>query len=130
MRVLVLFLLLASVSLSYGETTDPRLQKILARFPEADLNKDGILTREEADTFRAQMQKKWKSKAAARRGPKPSGKRYTEAELMEIFEAREFDGLLFRLFTPEVKEGERYPLVHSLHRAGGKGSDNRKNLKF
>lgn len=130
MRVLVLFFLLASVSLSNGETTDPRLQKILARFPEGDLNKDGTLTREEADTFRAQMQKKGKSKAAARQGPKPSSKRYTEAELMEIFEAREFDGLLFRLFTPEVKEGERYPLVLSLHGAGGKGSDNRKNLKF
>jgi acetyl esterase/lipase len=35
--------------------TDPRLQEILKRFPDADANKDGVLTRQEADAYRQKM---------------------------------------------------------------------------
>jgi len=58
--------------------TDERLAKLLKRFPEADLNKDGILTRQEALQYRNKMQssgnaavgKEAKSKKAFN-GPQP-----------------------------------------------------------
>jgi predicted peptidase len=49
--------------------------------------------------------------------------------LVEIFEARQHKSLLYRFFAPKVAEGKKYPLILSLHGAGGKGNDNLKNLK-
>jgi predicted peptidase len=46
------------------------------------------------------------------------------------YEAGEGVAMPYRLFTPKVEEGRKYPLVLLLHGAGGKGSDNERNLTF
>ena len=57
---------------------------------------------------------------------------YTEAQY-QLLEKCEWksptDGtLLYRFFKPEVKEGEKYPLIIFLHGAGERGADNQKQL--
>ena len=95
---------------------------VFKKHPGADLNKDGILTLEEAKTFRKGTPRSPDSP------PKPRG-RATVQELAKSYEAREFNGLLYRFFAPDSEEGKRYPLILSLHGAGGKGNDNLRNLK-
>lgn len=128
MRRLVLLLFITTVT-ALAQTEDPRLAKFLERFPEADQNGDGILTMEEAMAYRREKQKADRPAGNRRAEPQAPGKRYAEGELAELFEAREFEGMPYRFFAPKVEEGKTYPLVLSLHGAGGKGSDNRKNLK-
>lgn len=50
--------------------TDPRLAEILKRHPDADANKDGVLTRQEAEAFRQQLQGKGRREAP--RPPRPA----------------------------------------------------------
>jgi len=100
-----------------------RLKALYAKSPEADTNGDGVLTMQEARDF-----------LKMKRGAKTDGestdfRTMTQKELLEIYEAHEFQGMPYRLLRPlEVAEGKRYPLILSLHGAGGKGDDNIKNL--
>src|SRR5688572_3819823 len=49
--------------------TDDRLKELLKRFPEADGNKDGVLTLEEAQAYRQAVQSdRDKKKAGAKKG--------------------------------------------------------------
>lgn len=48
---------------------DERLQQLLKRFPEADTNKDGVLTREEAQAYREKSQAEGNKKATAKQQP-------------------------------------------------------------
>lgn len=60
------------------------------------------------------------------------GRLYSTAKLAERFEADNLKGVPYRFLKPiGLKKGDtgKYPLVLSLHGAGGKGSDNRKNLR-
>lgn len=124
---LVAFALIQNSALSQSE--DPRLAKFLAKFPEADLDGDGELTNAEANLFRQKMRGGETEERTRGSEPKPPGKRYSLDELAENFEAKEYEQMPYRFFVPEVEEGKTYPLVLSLHGAGGKGGDNRKNLK-
>ena len=59
-RLLVLFAVMAVSSPGWAEEkpeVDERLQKLLKRFPDADKNRDGKLTREEALEYRRKRQK-------------------------------------------------------------------------
>ena len=48
---------------------------------------------------------------------------------IEVFEAREFQGMPYRLMKPiDFDATKTYPLILSLHGAGGKGSDNVRNM--
>lgn len=119
-------LLIATLEAQTSET-DEHLAKALERFPEADANKDGILTGAEADAFR----RKRAPKQPKVRGPEPAMKRYSAAELAERYEACRFKGVRYRFLEPpgfEKGSGVTYPLILSLHGAGGKGDDNLKNL--
>ena len=126
LTIVVLFL---SFSVIQAADADPRLKKFLAKFPQSDLNGDGTLTLEEAEQFRGQMRGKTPGKKTVKTAPQPSGKRYSADELANIFEAREFGGVKYRFFQPKVVEGEKYPLILSLHGAAGKGTENVKNLR-
>ena len=57
-----------------GETSknDERLQRIFQRNPDADANKDGVLTREEANAYREKMR--------AKQAPKDDAKKKQQAE--------------------------------------------------
>lgn len=105
-----------------------RLNKALTRFPDADSNGDGKLTIEEFEAYRATMRKERKPPVSSQVPPSPM-KRYTQAELESRYESREFQGVRYRWFAPVVEEGRKYPMILSLHGAGGKGTDNRRNLK-
>jgi acetyl esterase/lipase len=48
---------------------DPRLQELLKRFPEADADKDGILTREEAQAYRKKIEVQRGKQAAGKKRP-------------------------------------------------------------
>ena len=64
--------LLASQSLAQKPPVSPeeQLQQLLQRFPDADANRDGTLTREEAQAYRAKIQGK-EGKQPSRKQPAP-----------------------------------------------------------
>jgi predicted peptidase len=115
---------------SQTSADNPRLKKALERFPEADADKDGVLTMDEAKAF--------KKKNAGQSDP---GKARPEDEsidpealrpLLKLYEAREFEGVKYRLLKPiDLAEnpGKKYPMILSLHGAGGSGNDNIRNLR-
>src|SRR5687768_430515 len=45
------------------------------------------------------------------------------------FAAKTFARLPYRLFSPELRRGQRYPLVLWLHGGGGRGEDNLQQLR-
>ena len=52
-------------------------------------------------------------------------------EMLKLYEPSEFGGLPYRLMKPiDFDATKTYPLVLSLHGAGGKGTDNLKSLKI
>lgn len=61
--------------------TDERLQQLLKRFPDADANKDGVLTREEAQAYRTKTQGDEKNRAAGRPGKSADAIKPTYAEV-------------------------------------------------
>ena len=53
-----------------------------------------------------------------------------DREWVNIYEAKVRNGLPYRLMSPVgFDDNQRYPVIVSLHGAGGKGTDNRKQLK-
>jgi predicted peptidase len=63
---------------------------------------------------------------------KLEGRNYSGTELAKRYKARVFKGVPYRFIEPlGFKKGgtKKYPLILSLHGAGGKGSDNLKNLR-
>jgi len=117
--------ILLSGSLLGAENSDPRLDRFFAKFPKSDLNGDGTLTIEEARQFRKQARTGQTDKSETN----PSTRRASADALAEIFEAREFEEVKYRFFQPSTVDGERYPLILSLHGAAGRGTDNLKNLR-
>ncbi len=50
---------------------------------------------------------------------------------MHLYEAHNFQGMPYRLMRPyNFDSHQKYPVIISLHGAGGKGTDNRKQLKI
>jgi predicted peptidase len=57
----------------------------------------------------------------------------TFEEMEEFYEAREFEGMPYRLMKPiDLAENpdKKYPLILSLHGGAGRGAQNRKNLRY
>jgi predicted peptidase len=66
--------------------------------------------------------------SAAPKKPKPA----VPAGVSKLYEARTFEGVPYRLLQPidlAQNPDKKYPLILSLHGAGGKGKDNVKNLR-
>lgn len=64
--------------------------------------------------------------AQNQRGPRPA----VSPETLALYEPGEFKGVKYRLMKPIDFDPDRtYPLILSLHGAGGKGSQNIKNLR-
>ncbi|MEO0448601.1 MAG: alpha/beta fold hydrolase, partial [Verrucomicrobiota bacterium] len=127
MKTVFGFLCLLFVTSSWGQQ-DARLEAYFQQYPEADANKDGVLSLGEAKVHRKAQRS---SPAQPTRG-EGGERRYSSAELAEIYEAREFQGVPYRFFRPDHEAhpaGTKFPLILSLHGAGGKGRDNLKNLK-
>lgn len=56
------------------QLTDEQLQQLLKRFPQADTNKDGVLTQEEVQAHRKKLQQQRAKKAAKQQGAKPNSR--------------------------------------------------------
>ena len=95
--------------------TDRRLKRVLAKYPGADANADGILTVTEIRTY---MAKQRDAKKRRRSAGMPQG-------LRELYEARQYvckDGRRLRYDIMKPKDYEpqkKYPLVLCLHGSGG-----------
>lgn len=67
----------------------------------------------------------------ARKGNERKGK-LVSAGVLDLYEAREFAGVKYRLLKPiDLSEnpGKKYPMILSLHGAAGTGNDNVRNLR-
>ncbi len=62
---------LAQPAAERSSATDEQLKRLLERFPQADLNRDGVLTQREARTYREQLQTQRKQPPAVER-PQPT----------------------------------------------------------
>ncbi len=138
MKPLLLSALAITVALTSGNADETsanstRLEKFLVRFPSSDADGDGILTLAEAEAFRSRETPSRSAPTPETNKKTPPGvRRYTTTELAERFEDRRFNGVPYRFFEPPALDKEsdqRYPLILSLHGAGGKGTDNLKNLR-
>lgn len=121
--ILILGLAVGSIAAAAGP--DEQLAKMLKRFPQADANGDGKLTLDEARAFRRK-----RSDAQPRQAP--DRQRFALEKLLKVYEARTFKDVPYRLMKPiDVADNpdKAYPLILSLHGAGGRGNDNKKNLR-
>jgi len=71
--------------------------------------------------------------AARRTAAKDKGEtKEVSAEVLALYEAREFEGVKYRLLKPidlATNPDKKYPMILSLHGAGGTGNDNVRNLR-
>ena len=122
MRLLIVGLVsLACASDAYADVGS-ELQRMLASHPDADANRDGALTEDEA----AQYIFKTRQRGRMNRGPGIRNR-----TLIDAYEARSHGSMPYRLMQPlRIEPGKRYPLIVSLHGSGGVGDDNLRNLRF
>ncbi len=98
------------------------LAHMLAKHPEADANRDGTLTEDEAGNFILRTFQRKRPNRGAGIG---------ESRLIDVYEARTYKALPYRLLGPlRIEPDRRYPLIISLHGSGGIGDDNVSSLRF
>ena len=116
--ILVVFAVLPS---AHADVAD-ELAHMLAKHPEADANRDGKLTEDEAGIF---ILRKFQRKRPNR------GAGIRDRSLINAYEPRTYKAMPYRLLKPlRIESGRRYPLIISLHGSGGIGDDNFSNLRF
>jgi len=108
-----------------GERLDMeiRLKQFLARFPESDANKDGILTREEVNAFNARRRSE-SPVASVEPGARPrqqAGVPPTHADFAYGAHPRQ----IFDIWLAQSKDGKPAPLVIHIHGGGFRGGDKR-----
>jgi len=124
---IVLCIGIASSSHAQAADNQQKLEGLLRRFPGADANKDGKLTVEEAKAHLAANPELRQKRQADGEGEGTVG-----AAVLELYEAREFKGVKYRLLKPidlAKNPDQKYPMILSLHGAGGTGNDNVRNLR-
>lgn len=120
-------------SSSHAQAADQqqKLEKLLLSYPDADSNKDGKLTVAEAKAYIDANPATQKAKSRKMRNADGANDG-DSAEVLALFEAREFKGVKYRLLKPiDLAEnpGKKYPMILSLHGAAGVGDDNVRNLR-
>lgn len=114
-----------AVGLLLADEWEDQLAEMLKRFPEADADGDGTLTIDEAVAFR-------ENRLAEEDRQRPDQTRFATPEMLQVYDARTFDGVPYRLMKPfdlADNPDKAYPLILSLHGGGGRGKDNKKNLR-
>ena len=127
--VMAIVLCAGIASSSHAQTADKQqnLDRLMQRFPDADADKDGKLTVEEAKAHLAANPELRQKRQADGEGEGTVG-----AAVLELYEAREFKGVKYRLLKPidlAKNPDQKYPMILSLHGAGGTGNDNVRNLR-
>jgi predicted peptidase len=127
MKITAALVIIAFAISAQGQTSNdnPKLKDALKRFPQADANGDGVLTTAEAKAFK----KKGASKSDP--GSAQQVEASTDPEVLRMYEAREFEGVKYRLLRPidlAKNPDQKYPLILSLHGAAGIGNDKKAAL--
>lgn len=127
--VVAIVLCIGIASSPHAQAADQQqnLDRQMQRFPDADADKDGKLTIEEAKAYLAAHPELRRNRQAD-----GEGEATVSAQVLELYEAREFEGVKYRLLKPiDLAEnpGKKYPMILSLHGAGGSGNDNVRNLR-
>lgn len=122
MKLFSVGLVVCALVLTARADVDDELARMLTKHPNADANRDGTLTEDEAgDYILRTFQRK-----RPNRGP---GIR--DRSLIRVHEAHIYKSMPYRLLRPlRIEPGRRYPLIVSLHGSGGIGDDNLSNLRF
>ncbi len=134
--VMAIFLCFGFASSSQAQEGDQqkKLESLLKRYPDADADKDGKLTIEEAKAYNAahpELRQKRQTDKDGKAGEQGCDEGVSEA-VLKLYEAREFKGVPYRLLKPidlEKNPNKKYPMILSLHGAGGTGTDNVRNLR-
>ena len=111
---LLFSLFLAPAGICQTSENDERFQKFLERFPASDLNKDGILTRDEVQEFNEERRKNAPARPERAKIPPP-----THAD----FSYGDHRLQAFDLWLAESKDGEPTPLAIYIHGGGFRGGD-------
>ena len=107
--------------IAHADVAD-ELAHMLNKYPEADTNRDGTLTEDEAGIYILRY--------VQRKRPN-RGTGIGDRALIDLYEARTYKSMPYRILKPlNIEPGRRYPLIVSLHGSGGIGDDNRSNLRF
>lgn len=113
-----LLLLFSAMALVHGQEpsskNDKRFQQFLERFPASDLNKDGVLTRDEVRKFNQDRRKNTERARAKLPAPTHADYQYGEHKLQA-----------FDIWLADSKEGKPTPLAIYIHGGGFRGGDKR-----
>jgi predicted peptidase len=130
---IVLCFSMASSPPAQAADKQQKLESLLRRFPDADANKDGKLTIEEAKAYNAAHPELRQKRQADGKGKADETDEATASpQVLALYEAREFKGVKYRLLKPidlAKHPDQKYPMILSLHGAGGIGNDNVRNLR-
>ena len=113
----VVMLFCCGLPAAFGQevSQEERLKRILERYPAADLDKDGTLTREEAGKYNEQRRDGQKEqRPAGRQGPPP-----THADVSY----GDHEKQAFDIWLAKSKDGAPTPLVIYIHGGGFRGGD-------
>ncbi len=134
--VMAIALCVGIASSSHAQTADNQLKldRLMYRLPDADADadadKDGKLTIYEAKAYLAAHPEMRRKREADGKGT--AGEATVGAAMLDLYEAREFKGVKYRLLKPidlAQTPDKKYPLILSLHGAAGQGADNVRNLR-
>lgn len=116
---LFIFLLIFVIPATYAqnEDADKRMMQILKRFPDADLDKDGKISREE---FK-KLQEKRRAEQVGKNGDRPKGIEPTHKDV----KYGEHEKQAFDIWLAKSKDGNPTPLVIYIHGGGFRGGDKR-----
>jgi len=113
------WLLISIPPSSFAQNADAekRQAQILKRFPEADLDKDGKISREE---FK-KLQVKRRAEPSGKKGERPKGIEPTHKDVKYGDHQKQ----AFDIWLAKAKEGKPTPLVIFIHGGGFRGGDKR-----
>jgi acetyl esterase/lipase len=103
-------------------TNDERFKRFLERNPESDINKDGVLTRDEVTQFNAQRRREQPARPTSEeRRPRHDNPAPTHADVSYGDHPRQ----AFDLWLAKPADGKPAPLAIFIHGGGFRGGDKR-----
>lgn len=107
-------LVLPGAAIAQSSETEERFKKALERFPEADLDKDGILTAAEARAFQQKRRENQPERPSRQPAPKP-----THADVAYGDHPQQ----AFDIWLADTEDGNPTPLCIYIHGGGFRGGD-------
>lgn len=119
--ILVIALFIPAAAHAQDRSVEDRLKRALERFPEADANQDGVLTRAELQQFNRKRREQPSRRQDRQRAQRARAPMPTRADVSYgAHEKQAFD-----LWLAESGDGKPTPLVIYIHGGGFRGGDKR-----